>query len=54
VLFDQGELERALTDFRAAAALREQLNVPEAELESSLIAIAVVESFLDERRRTAE
>jgi len=54
VLFDQGELDRALADFRAAAALREQLNVPEAELESSLIAIAVVESFLDERRRRAE
>lgn len=52
VLFDQGELDRARADFRAAAALREQLNVPEAELESSLIAIAVVESFLDERRRT--
>lgn len=54
VLFDQSELDRALADFRAAAALREQLNVPEAELESSLIAIAVVESFLDERRRTGK
>lgn len=52
VQFDQGELDAALADFRASASLRRQLNVPTEELESSLIAITVVESFLDERRRS--
>lgn len=51
VHFDQGDLDRALADFRAAAELREQLKVPEDELEVSLTAISVVQSFLDERRR---
>lgn len=53
VLFDQSELEAALADFKAALALRESLGLPPNELESSLVAIAVTESFLDERRRTA-
>ncbi|MCX7523162.1 hypothetical protein OSC27_12860 [Microbacterium sp. STN6] len=53
VLFDQGEWDAALRDFRAAADLRRRLEVAEDELESSLIAVAVVESFLDERRRTS-
>lgn len=61
VYFDQGHLEEALADFRASAALREGLLEGRAlvdgadsiddELESSLIAVAITESFLDERGR---
>ncbi|WP_232819027.1 hypothetical protein [Homoserinimonas sp. OAct 916] len=61
VYFDQDLLDEALADFRAAATLREELlerrtstevaDSTDDELESSLIAVAVTESFLDERRR---
>jgi tetratricopeptide (TPR) repeat protein len=49
VLFDQGNLEGALTDFTAAVFLREKGGAPADQLESSLIAVAVVESFIAER-----
>ena len=51
VLFDQHELKGALVDFTAAVFLREKLGASSSELESSLIAVAVVESFLDEEQR---
>lgn len=50
VYFDLGELESALADFAAAAQLRRILVVPSNELEASLIAVAVTESFIDERQ----
>lgn len=49
VHFDQGNLEDALTDFTAAVFLREKGGAPADQLESSLIAVAVVESFIAER-----
>lgn len=49
VMFDQGNLEAALTDFTAAVFLREKAGAPADQLESSLIAVAVVESFIAER-----
>ncbi|RWZ50042.1 tetratricopeptide repeat protein [Labedella phragmitis] len=46
VYFDMRRFEEALEDFRAAAELRRQLGAPDEQIESSLIAIAVTESFL--------
>jgi tetratricopeptide (TPR) repeat protein len=46
VYFDMKRFEEALEDFRAAAELRRQLGAPDEQIESSLIAIAVTESFL--------
>jgi tetratricopeptide (TPR) repeat protein len=51
VLFDQNEFEGAVADFSNAVSLREKLGASADELESSLIALAVAESFLDEKRR---
>lgn len=48
VLFDQGNLEAALSDFTAAVFLREKEGAAADELEASLIAVAVVESFIAE------
>jgi len=48
VHFDQGNLECALADFTAAVFLREKGGAPADQLESSLIAVAVVESFIAE------
>ena len=50
VQFEQDELEGALTDFTAAVFLREKAGASPDELESALIAVAVVESFIGERR----
>ncbi|WP_248283459.1 hypothetical protein [Cryobacterium arcticum] len=52
VQFEQDELEGALTDFTAAVFLREKAGASPDELESALIAVAVVESFIGERRTT--
>lgn len=49
VHFEQGNLEDALGDLKVAVALREAAGAPADELESSLIAVAVIESFLAER-----
>lgn len=46
VYFDMRRFEEALEDFRAAAELRRQLGAPDEQIESSLIAIAVTESYL--------
>jgi tetratricopeptide (TPR) repeat protein len=48
--FDQKDYEAALVDFTSAVFLREKLGASKADLESSLIAVAVAESFLDEQR----
>jgi hypothetical protein len=48
--FDQKDYQAALADFTAAVFLREKLGASKADLESSLIAVAVAESFLDEQR----
>jgi len=47
VLFDQGEFAKALDDFRAALTLRMRINSSPDEVESSMIAVAIAESFLD-------
>jgi predicted negative regulator of RcsB-dependent stress response len=49
VYFEQGNLEDALADFTAAVFLREKSGASADQLESSLIAVAVVESFIAER-----
>lgn len=51
VHFEQGKFEEALNDLTAAVFLREKDGAPADELESSLIAVAVVESFLEESRQ---
>lgn len=51
VHFEQGDLDAALADLTAAVFLHEKAGVPADQLESSLIAVAVVESFIEERRQ---
>lgn len=51
VHFEQGNLEAALADFTSAVFLREKDGASADQLESSLIAVAVVESFIEERRQ---
>jgi tetratricopeptide (TPR) repeat protein len=46
--FDAKDYENALADVTAAVFLREKLGASPAEIESSLIAVAVVQSFVDE------
>jgi tetratricopeptide (TPR) repeat protein len=53
VLFDQREFAGALADLKAAIVLREKLGAGQEELESSLTAVAVVQSFLDGQTRGA-
>ncbi len=50
VNFEQGNLDAALADLTAAVFLREKGGASADQLESSLIAVAVVESFIEERR----
>jgi tetratricopeptide (TPR) repeat protein len=50
VHFDQHDLENAHTDFTAAVFLRDKAGASPDDLESALIAVAVVESFIGERR----
>ncbi|MDJ0325017.1 hypothetical protein QMG61_14725 [Cryobacterium sp. PH31-AA6] len=52
VYFEQGDLEAALADFTAAVFLREKAGASSEHLESALIAVAVVESFIAEQRQT--
>ncbi|WEO76800.1 hypothetical protein BJQ94_15780 [Cryobacterium sp. SO2] len=49
VQFEQDELDGALADFTAAVFLRDKAGASPDELESALIAVAVVESFIGER-----
>jgi hypothetical protein len=51
VQFDQRDFAPALSDFTSAVFLREKLGAKKDEVESSLVAVAVVQSFLDEERR---
>ncbi|MGO4691294.1 hypothetical protein [Glaciibacter sp. 2TAF33] len=51
VYFEQGNLEAALADFTAAVFLRNKSGAPEGQVESSLIAVAVVESFIQEKKQ---
>jgi tetratricopeptide (TPR) repeat protein len=51
VRFEQGDLEGALEDLTAAVFLREKAGASVEHLEGSLIAVAVVESFIAERRQ---
>lgn len=46
--FDAGDYENALADVTAAVFLREKLGASPADIESSLIAVAVVQSFVDQ------
>lgn len=46
VYFDQKDLKRALGDFQAAVRIRREMGASEEQIESSLVAIAVTESFL--------
>jgi predicted negative regulator of RcsB-dependent stress response len=48
VSFDTRDYSSALTDFTAAVFLREKLGAKPDEVQSSLVAVAVVQSFLDE------
>ena len=50
VRFEQHELEGSLNDLTAAVFQREKAGASPDELESALIAVAVVESFIAERR----
>jgi tetratricopeptide (TPR) repeat protein len=50
VHFEQDDLDGALADFTAAVFLRDKSGASQDELESALIAVAVVESFIGERR----
>ena len=49
VNFDQGNLDQALADFTAALFLREKDGADTDELDSSLLAVAVVEAHMAER-----
>ena len=46
--FDAGDYQNALADVTAAVFLREKLGASPADIESSLIAVAVVRSFVDQ------
>lgn len=50
VHYELHDLENALTDFTAAVFLREKAGATPDQLESALIAVAVVESFIAERQ----
>jgi len=46
--FDRGNYAEALVDFKAAVFLREKMGASIDELENSLVAVAVAESFINE------
>jgi tetratricopeptide (TPR) repeat protein len=48
--FDAEDYEDALADVTAAVFLREKLGASPADIESSLIAVAVVQSFVDQNK----
>ncbi|WP_245723686.1 tetratricopeptide repeat protein [Paramicrobacterium humi] len=49
VYFDQKDLKRALADFQAAVRIRRDMGASEEQIESSLVAITVTESFLGQK-----
>jgi hypothetical protein len=48
--FDAKDYENALADVTAAVFLREKLGASPSDIESSLIAVAVVQSFVDQAK----
>jgi hypothetical protein len=48
--FDAKDYENALADVTAAVFLREKLGASPSDIESSLIAVAVVRSFVDQAK----
>lgn len=54
VYFDQREYTAALSDFRTAASIRSRIGAPADEIQSSLVAVAVAESYLTEENPTGE
>jgi tetratricopeptide (TPR) repeat protein len=48
--FDAKDYENALADVTAAVFLREKMGASPSDIESSLIAVAVVQSFVDESK----
>lgn len=48
VRFDQKEYRKALSDFEAAVTIRREAGATEEQVESSLVAIAVAESYLED------
>jgi len=53
VSFAQGEYSEALADFTASVFQLEKAGATPEELEVALAAVAIAESFVDERRRAA-
>ena len=49
--FDQAEYQAALTDFRTAATIRVSSGAPADDVESSMMAITIAESYVAEPRR---
>lgn len=47
VYFDQQELKLALLDFRTAVTIRVRIGAPADDVDSSMVAIAIAESFLE-------
>lgn len=54
VYFDQREYAAALSDFRTAAAIRTRIGAAADQIQSSLVAVAVAESYLTEDNPTGE
>ena len=54
VLFDQREYAAALNDFRTAATIGTRIGAAEEQIQSSLVAVAVAESYLTEENPTGE
>lgn len=48
VYFDSQELKLALLDFRTAVTIRVRIGAPADEVDGSMVAIAIAESFLEE------
>ena len=54
VYFDQREYAAALSDFRTAATIRTRIGAAVDQIQSSLVAVAVAESYLTEDNPTGE
>lgn len=54
VHFDQRDYSSAINDFRTAATIRTRIGAPEEQIQSSLVAITVAESYLAEDNAAAE
>lgn len=54
VRFDQREYASALDDFRTAATIRARMGAPDIEIQNSLVAATVAESYLAEEQSLGE